>query len=110
MNDEEGCVEHVFDRVVDKNTGRVLAIDPPLKISSRPLHCHDDRHLIESVEDTEFSIYVIAETQEEFCEEVAADLFYLYDEYANEPDQNLTNDAVALKARINRRLKLQGAT
>jgi hypothetical protein len=80
-----------------ENGGRTLFFTPPLRL--KPYHEEgSDGLLIVTDEDLQLRVY--AQTREQLAEDLAVELFFLWDEYAHEPDETLTDKAQELKRNL----------
>jgi hypothetical protein len=52
------------------------------------------------VTDDTLQLHVFAQTREQLVDDLAAELFFLWDEYAQETSENLTQKAQELKAKL----------
>jgi hypothetical protein len=76
--------------------GRVLYFNPPLVLNP---YWDESGELLMVTDDT-FELHVYSQTREQLADDLAAELFFLWDEYAQEPCENLTEKAQELKARL----------
>ena len=76
--------------------GRVLFFNPPLVLNP---YWDENGELLIVTDDT-FELHVYAQTREQLADDLVAELFFLWDEYAQESSENLTVKAQELKARL----------
>jgi len=76
--------------------GRVLYFNPPLVL--KPYRDKSDGLLIVTDDTLEFHVY--AQTHQQLTDYLAAELFFLWDEYTQESSENLTEKAQQLKERL----------
>ncbi|MEI7866942.1 MAG: hypothetical protein WCI11_03550 [Candidatus Methylumidiphilus sp.] len=76
--------------------GRFLYFNPPLVLNP---YWDESGELLIVTDDT-FELHVYAQTREQLADDLTAELFFLWDEYAKESSENLTDKAQELKARL----------
>jgi len=84
-----------------KRNDRVLYFNPPLVL--KPYRDENDELWI--VTDETLELHVYAQTREQLADDLAAELFFLWDEYAHEPSENLTEKAYDLHTNTHFTLK-----
>ncbi|SJM94158.1 hypothetical protein CRENPOLYSF2_3790003 [Crenothrix polyspora] len=85
-----------------KQNHRTLAFQPPLSL--KPKLDEDDEPLL-VIEEKALNLHIYAPTHEQLRENLVSELFFLWDEYANEPTENLTLKAQQIKANLLARCK-----
>ena len=75
----------------------VLYFDPPLVL--KPSLDDETRQLL-LVTNEDLGIYVYAQTREQLADELAAEVFFLWDEYAQESPDKLTDKAKELRTKL----------
>jgi hypothetical protein len=76
---------------------RALYFDPPLVLE--PSLDEETRQLL-VVTDEDLDIHVYAQTREQLADDLAAEVFFLWDEYAQESPDKLTDKAKALQTQL----------
>ncbi len=82
---------------------RQFEIDPPLVLE--PRNDDDSKGYLLVVEELSLNLSVCATTRSDLESEVRSVLLFLWDNYANERDDNMTSDAIALKRAVRNRMK-----
>ena len=90
---EEGSL--VFSSM--ERNGRILYFNPPLVFT--PYRDEDDGELL-MVTDEDLELHVYAQTRGQLINDLTVELLFLWDEYAHEPDENLTPKAQLLKSKL----------
>lgn len=85
-----------------KQNQRSLTFNPPLYL--KPQLDEDDESLL-AIEESNLNLHVYASTREQFSEALSTELFFLWDEYAKEPVENLTLKARQIKTNLLARCK-----
>ena len=80
-----------------ERNGRVLYFNPPLVFT--PYRDEGDEELL-MVTDEDLDLHVYAQTRSQLDDDLKAELFFLWGEYAHEPDENLTPKAQLLKSKL----------
>ncbi|MCX7111417.1 MAG: hypothetical protein NTX45_15075 [Proteobacteria bacterium] len=80
-----------------ESNGRILYFNPPLVFT--PYRDEGDGELL-MVTDEDLGLHVYAPTRSQLADDLTAELFFLWDEYAQEPDENLTPKAQLLKSKL----------
>jgi hypothetical protein len=82
--------------------GRVLRIEPPLSLV--PFLDEEVGDFLH-IEDLEIGLHVFAPSRTLLEEEIVQQLFFLWDEYAQEVPEKLTASAQQLQERLKRRMR-----
>ena len=77
--------------------GRCLRFNPPLLLE--PGLEEETKQLL-IVQDDDLDIHVYAQTREQLADDLAVELFFLWDEYANAAPDSLTEGAQSLRKRL----------
>ena len=85
-----------------EHAGRWLRFDPPLHL--KPYLDEDTQPLL-VLSDEALAIHAYAQTREQLTDELTAQVFYLWDEYALAEPQTLTAGAQALQAALRSRCR-----
>lgn len=76
---------------------RTLIFQPPLSL--KPKLDQEDNSLL-VIEQGEINLHVYAPTRKKLYDDLIAELFFLWDEYAKEKDENMTAKARKIKASL----------
>ncbi len=87
---------------VVEHSGRVLKLNPPLILEP---DLDEDTQQLLIISDSELDLYVYAQTREVLADDLIAELFLLWDEYAQADDGELTDVALKLKAKLRVRMQ-----
>lgn len=90
-----------MDLSIVEYAGRELTIDPPLRLTPEL----DESEQLLTASDRDIGLDVFAPTREGLVEEVLGQLFFLWDTYAQSPDEQMTDSAKELKSILLTRLK-----
>lgn len=85
-----------------EQSGRQLNISPPLMLE--PALDEESKQLL-VVSDDFLNIHIYAQTREQLADDLVSELFFLWDEYALEDANNLTQKARQLRENLLRRCK-----
>ena len=85
-----------------EHTGRRLRFDPPLYLN--PCLDEDTQPLL-VISDDVLAIHAYAQTREQLTDELTAQVFFLWDEYALAEPQTLTAGAQVLQATLHSRCR-----
>jgi hypothetical protein len=77
-----------------EQAGRCLCFDPPLHLTP---YLDEDTQQLLVVSDPLLNIHAYAQTREQLTDELAAQVFFLWDEYAQAEPDTLTEGAQALR-------------
>jgi hypothetical protein len=80
-----------------EQAGRCLRFDPPLHLTP---YLDEDTQQLLVVSDASLDIHAYAQTREQLTDELAAQVFFLCDEYAQAEPDTLTEGARALRVAL----------